>query len=51
MAWGIFMTGLTLFGMLALAMAQACTEDGAESDVGKLEGTRERHGDITKKAA
>lgn len=29
MAWGIFMAGFTLMGMLALVVAQVVTDDGS----------------------
>lgn len=31
MSWGIFMTGFTLFGMLALVVASVYTDDAGEA--------------------
>jgi hypothetical protein len=36
MAWGIIVAGLTMFGMLVLAVASALTEDGSTSATSSL---------------
>jgi hypothetical protein len=33
MGWGILMTGLTMFGLLALVLAEITTEDTPSSEV------------------
>lgn len=53
MAWGIFMTFMTLFGMMALAVREASTSEGTSrtsSDHGAPEGAAHEKPDLPKAA-
>ena len=53
MAWGIFMTFLTLFGMMGLAIRDATTPEGTahySSDNAAPEGTANENSELPKAA-